>query len=884
MPLKSTSGLLLSALFLILSTSSSMAQGEPPFSYSCLRCRPADVLVDLSRRFRINIVFNEQILSDCPRISIQVRGESLPVLLKQIAACSGTAFRLVAGQVVFYKKTETKTLSGFVRDAETGEQLIGVVVRIATNPTHWTLTNEFGFFSLVTDVGDSLLLLNSLGYKTLLANISTNRLMNLAMRAATRLPEVVVVGQTPAFSGTEGGLGSPKEIPRDLLNHLPVPGGEPDVVRLSALLPGVKTGVDGLGGLHIRGGNADQNLFLMDDVPVYNPGHGLGLLSVFNSALVSSMHLWKGDFPARYSGRLSSVMDIRTRDGNLKTFHSSVSMGLFAANVTTEGPIIKGKSSFLLAGRFSYFQPWVRLLAQQGNLFNLSAGRANYRFFDGNAKFNYAISDRTKIYLSLYKGGDAFRNAYGKSYPTQRDTVTDLSAQTSDWGNEIAALRWNQVWRKNLFSNTTLRYSRYQYNSDFNFRSTQQGASGSIRVLADYAQLYQTRIRDYSGKTDFTWYAKNRYQVKFGGSLTNHRFQPGALSANLLQPAPLEGYLDSLKTVLVSNERIGALETEIYIDATIGLGLGWRADIGCNYTSFGSESTRSYSFQPRIKLTHTGAEGWKWWSGAYRNSQFLHQIGTFNISLPFELWVPSTANVLPEHSWLVSAGGGWSGRGWTVAAEWYYKHMNSVLYFIATNEALYTGGAEDASGWEDRIANGSGWGRVLELTLEKTAGRLTAALAYTWSVANRQFDEINSGKPFPFRYDRRHDFNIRLAQQLTPHISISGIWTYATGSPITLAAVKFTHETPESLVQRDVLVYTDVNGYRLPPYHRLDLSLNGNITTSSIKHTVQLGVFNTYNRANPFFLYVDTNSPIKGRAIQYTLLPILPSLRYGIQF
>jgi hypothetical protein len=232
----------------------------------------------------------------------------------------------------------------------------------------------------------------------------------------------------------------------------------------------------------------------------------------------------------------------------------------------------------------------VRLLAQQGNLFNLSAGRANYRFFDGNAKFNYAISDRTKIYLSLYKGGDAFRNAYGKSYPTQRDTVTDLSAQTSDWGNEIAALRWNQVWRKNLFSNTTLRYSRYQYNSDFNFRSTQQGASGSIRVLADYAQLYQTRIRDYSGKTDFTWYAKNRYQVKFGGSLTNHRFQPGALSANLLQPAPLEGYLDSLKTVLVSNERIGALETEIYIDATIGLGLGWRADIGCNYTSFGSES------------------------------------------------------------------------------------------------------------------------------------------------------------------------------------------------------------------------------------------------------------------------------------------------------
>jgi hypothetical protein len=372
--------------------------------------------------------------------------------------------------------------------------------------------------------------------------------------------------------------------------------------------------------------------------------------------------------------------------------------------------------------------------------------------------------------------------------------------------------------------------------------------------------------------------------LRWGGSFTDHNFQPGALSANLLQPGQTPGVIDSLVTVLVNNQLIAAKETEFYVDADFDITRYTRIETGLNAAFFASGGANYKSLQPRFRIQRSGPKGWNLWAGFYKNTQFLHQIGTFNISLPFELWVPSTRTVKPEQVWQISTGIGWQRNGWGIQLEGYYKRLGRVLSFISNNEALYTGGAEDASGWEDRIANGTGLSRGLEFSLEKNKGNTTGSFAYTLSKTDRLFEDINSGRTFPFRYDRRHDLKLTVQQRVNRWFNVTGIWTFSTGNPITLAGVKFRHESVEGQIERDVYAYTDVNGYRLPSYHRFDFALNAQFKKNRFAHQIQLGVYNTYNRANPFFIYVDAGSNIKGKAIQYTLLPVLPSFRYQLKF
>ena len=264
-------------------------------------------------------------------------------------------------------------------------------------------------------------------------------------------------------------------------------------------------------------------------------------------------------------------------------------------------------------------------------------------------------------------------------------------------------------------------------------------------------------------------------------------------------------------------------------------------------------------------------------------SQYLHQIGSFNVSLPFELWVPSTQKVQPEQVRQFSAGISWQKRGWSWQAEAYDKNLDRVFTFLSSNDALFSGGAEDASGWEDRIASGTGRSKGIELVLEKNTGTFTGSIAYTFSKTTRTFPELNSGREFLFRFDRPHDIKIILQQRLNNWLDASAIWTYATGNPITLTGVKYSHQSVEGEVEREVYVYTEVIGYRLPDYHRLDLALNAHFNKRKSRHSIQLGVYNAYNRSNPFYLSIDSSSEIRGKAIQYTLLPLLPVFRYEIK-
>jgi hypothetical protein len=873
-------------LFVLLGSISPLWAQNPlskTLDFDCAGCPPADALVALSRQTGVNIVFSDRIFYGCPALHLSLRQVSLREVLERTTKCARVSYKVADGQIFLFRKSTRHTLSGFVQDAETGERLIGASVR--TSDGLGAATNEFGFFSLQLEEGEYDLAVSYIGYQIerLSVPLDADRLLRVRLRPHSQLPEVVIPARAEPNAG-EHQDGSPKYLNLKDLRNLPMPGGEADLLRQTSLQPGVQTGVDGLGGLHVRGGNADQNLFLLDDVPVYSPSHALGLFSIFNPRTVSSARLWKGDFPARYGGRVASVLDVRTRDGNVRDYHAQASAGLFAASAAVEGPIVRDKASFLLGGRTTYFEPWVNFFSKRNNLLTFSGDRVQYRFFDLNAKLNYALNDRNRLYFSYYQGGDRFQNTFAQAYFSAGNFITDRYSLASEWGNNIAAFRWNHLLRPNLFTNTTLRYSRFFYQSTLGFNSDVQYSNGKKYTLANYGQVYQTLIRDWSGKTDFTFYVSDPLTLRWGVSYTVHDFQPGALSANFLQAGQTQATVDSLTSLLVNNERLAADEAEAYFDAEFEPFKNWHIEAGLNASVFQVKNVNYRQLQPRVRLRHAGKKGWSQWLGYHEMAQNLHQIGSFNVSLPFELWVPSTRKVPPEQVWQASAGVGWQGRDWGFQVEAYHKNFDRVLAFISANDALFTGGAQDASGWEDRIAAGTGQARGVECTLEKTLGNTSGSVVYTLLKATRQFGELNSGRPFPFRFDRRHDLKITLRQRLAPWLEADAVWAFATGNPITLASVKFEHQSVEGEVRREVYFYTEVNGYRLPNYHRLDLALNAHFGRGRWQHDLQLGVYNAYNRANPFYLFVDAGSSVRGKAIQYTLLPILPVFKYEIRF
>ena len=860
------------------------AQVPAAIDFECNACPPAEALVKLSLQTKVNIAFNDRFFSRCSPVTIQARGASLTALLDQISACAKVSYKIDGDQVIFFKKALKYTLSGYIQDVETGERLIGAGIRSVSDKGVGTVSNEFGFFSLKLDEGEHKIVVSFIGYRNENINLllTADRFATIKMRANSELPEVVI-SALPASESRLHDVETQNNLSLNSLNVLPMPGGEADLMRMAALQPGIQTGVDGVGGMHVRGGNADQNLILLDDVPVYNPSHALGLFSIFNPDLVSHARMWKGDFPARYGGRASSVVDIRTRDGDFRQYHANASAGLFASSLSVEGPLRRDRSAFLVAGRTTYFEPWIDFFSKRGNLITFSGDNAGYRFYDLNVKLNYVLSDRDRLYFSYYYGGDLFQNQFDQRYNDDTGLQTDRYTLNSNWGNNIAALRWNHVVSKNLFSNTTIRYSQFYYQSQLAFNSTFLYANGKTGTLADYGLLYQTFIRDWSGKTDFTYYPTDQATVRWGLSYTLHDFRPGAISVNFLQPGQSPTAIDSLANILDNNEQLGADEAEAYFDMEVRPSKNWRVEMGVNGSTFQIRNTGYRALLPRFRVQRSGPRGWTQWVGYHRNTQYLHQIGSFNISLPFELWVPSTPKVQPEQVWQLSLGIGKQHRKWGWQVEGYYKRLDRVLTFLTSNDALVTGGAEDASGWEDRIATGEGRSYGAELPLDQPFGSTTGSIAYTISKTDRRFPDINSGETFPFRYDRLHDLKISLHQRIASWLSADLVWAYATGNPITLAGVKYTHQSPGNDLKREVYVFTEVNGYRLPAYHRLDVAFNARFTSGRVRHGFQLGVYNAYNRYNPFYLYLDGRSGEKGKAIQYTLLPILPAFRYEIK-
>ncbi len=837
--------------------------------FACMDCSATEALAKLSQQENIAILFPGTLFDGTARLRISAQKYRLGQLLDQIAVNVPHEIVVSDGQVLLRsKKKPVKrfTLSGYLRDAETGERLIGATILDARR--QGVVSNEFGFYSMQLESGEHLLRISYIGYDVSeqKIQIGANQTRNFDLKTHNVLSEVTITAAAKASDSLRLQV-MPAPVPLQDLKSLPMPGGIPDVIRQVSLGTGVLTGADGLGGLNIRGGNADQNLILLDDVPVYNASHALGLVSIFNADMISTAKLWKGDQPARFGARSSAVLEVRTRDGDLYQHHQQANFSLYALGLLAEGPIKKGKCSYIVGVRFSSLLPIVRILSRRENLATGGKeGSAYYQFTDFNAKLNYVLSPKDRFYLSYYAGLDTFGST--RRVSNQFDTVYERSTLLikAVYGNQVAALRWNHLWGDRLFSNTTATYSLFNY---------ADGVQTDPSSLIQYAEGSQSRIQDIGLKTDFTFFVNRTFNLRMGISATQHFFQPGIFQAQ----AGLNA--DTILLRRPKTSAINAFEGNAYVQSDWQINDQIALETGLNSSLFIVSGKNYLRPDPRLRLLWKPTPPVQIFFSFSGLTQNLHQVGSFSGSLPFELWAPTTANNAPERVWQNSIGVELRQAGWILRVEAYDKVLLRLRAFRSVDQGISTTLFLENDNWQQRLILGKGRSRGLEIALSKTFGKTSFDLAYTLSRTLRQFDGANLGNPFPARYDRPHDLKVSLVHHLNRHWDASVVWVFGSGNPITLAGLQFNYTVPGQPAGPNIIAFEKINNYRLPAYHRLDLAVTANFERKRLKHSLQFGIFNVYNRQNPFFISFDPYLK-SGNASQLTLLPFLPSIRYAL--
>lgn len=650
--------------------------------------------------------------------------------------------------------------------------------------------------------------------------------------------------------------------------------GEADVMKTLQLLPGVQSGSEGSSGLYVRGGGPDQNLILLDGVPVYNADHLFGFFSVFNPDAISNVTLIKGGFPAPYGGRLSSVVDIRLKEGNLRKYTGEASIGTIASKFVFEGPIIKDKTSFIVSARRTYIDV---LAAPLIAAVNSAAGgssklRAGYYFYDANIKLNHSFSEKDRIFVSAYLGRD---KAYVKDKDEYLylDTINTSSNNTGlYWGNITTAFRWNHVFSKRLFANTTLMFSDYKFDTFMEY-----GEDRGTRTLASYKYDYFSGITDMGGKLEFNYYPTPRHDIRFGGNYLYHAFKPGVST-----------YKQTIETLNLSqtfgNNPIYANEYYAYLDDNISISGRLRADIGVHYSGFVLKNEWYDSWQPRLSLRYLASETFSIKAAFTTMEQYIHLLTNSTVGLPTDLWLPSTDSIHPQKSIQGAIGFAYNFRDkWDFTLEGFYKTMDNLIEYKEGASFFDIG-----QNWESKIESGRGWSYGVEFLARKNIGKLTGWIGYTLAWSWRQFDNLNFGEPFPYKYDRRHDISVVLLYKLNEHVDFGATWVYGTGNAITLGVARY--EDIGSIFEgmyyytSEVEHYNGRNSYRSPAYHRLDFSANFHKQNKIGERTWSVGLYNAYSRQNPFYLYFGYNNWGQRVLKQVSLFPIIPSVRYALKF
>ncbi|UYZ61524.1 TonB-dependent receptor [Hymenobacter weizhouensis] len=767
------------------------------------------------------------------------------------------------------------TISGYVRDAATGENLIGVAV-VSPSTGQGTATNTYGFYSLTLPAQDSVrLLVSYLGFEKerWAAPATRNLTRDFGLRpAGNQLADVQVIGTREEKIAQSTRMGT-VNIPIAQIKAVPALFGERDVLKVLQLLPGVQSGSEGTSGLYVRGGSPDQNLILLDGTPVYNAAHLFGFFSVFNADALNNVELIKGGFPARYGGRLSSVLDISMKEGNMQQFRGEGAIGLIASRLTLEGPIKKDTASFIFSARRTYIdllaQPLIRMaLAAEG-----TKGTFGYFFHDLNGKLNWKLSRRDRLYLSAYTG-------YDKFYARTRDENGAEYDQTKSglgWGNLTAALRWNRVLHDQLFMNTHLTFSRYQF--DVGVEQENRYADGNGETRTDKVALkYLSNIRDLSLKTDFDYTPLPDHYIRFGGQYILHSFRPGALQ--------VKNNSSDIGSRLNSASRTLASEASLYAEDDFRVSERLKVNGGVRLNAFLVNGQLYPSLEPRVAARFLLTEDWALKAAYARTTQYIHLLTNSGIGLPTDLWVPATPRVKPQRAQQLSLGAARTlrlgGQEYELSLESYYKPMRNLIEY--REGASFLGTTDN--NWQDKVTSGNGWAYGGELFVQKKTGRTTGWLGYTLAWSRRRFPDLNQGRIFPYKYDRRHNASLVVIHHFSPTFTLSGTWVYGTGNAVTLGQGRFNLGDYEVLED-----YGERNSYRMAAYHRLDLDLSKTKKKRWGEVVNSFSLYNAYSRRNPYYIYFrggrqDPNGNVtrKPSYRQVSLFPVLPSFSKAFRF
>ena len=794
------------------------------------------------------------------------------------------------------------TLNGYVTDAESGERLIGAAV-IDTISGHGVVTNAAGFYSLTLVAGDVALQVSYVGYHPSSVKnmrLSSDSLLHFSLRCSARLEEVTVVARQ-SISGPRSTQMSAVEVPVGQIKNIPALAGEVDVLKAIQLLPGVQSGSEGSAGIYVRGGGPDENLILLDGVPLYNVNHAMGMFSVFNADAVKNVTLYKGNFPSRFGSRLSSVIDVRQNDGNTDMWHGNISIGLISAKLSAEGPIFSSKqlydrykgdtchaaTTFQVSARRTYYDAFMAPIMaavtkadSDGEMMALGG----YYFYDVNGKISHTFSDNDRLTASFYMGDDVIYVNYNDALSSTNSSSDQQMRMRWGWGNLVAAVNWQHRFNSRIFSNTQVSFTRYRYNltEKMSAKNVSEGNTSTF----DQTMEFRSMLMDMSLRSDYEYLPSPQHTIRFGAEYDYHLFRPTVGSFFI---ASLGGEYNLSQDTTFSDGTLVGHEAALYVEddyrplSWLNINMGLRASL------YGIDGKVYPSVEPRVGLRLMLYKDLAFKASYSYMSQYIHLLSNSSVSLPTDLWVPVTANIPPMRSMQVAAGLSYDILGQVeLSVEGYYKKSLNLIEY--KEGASFFG---SATGWQEKVAIGDGWSYGVEVLVQRTHGPVTGWIGYTWNRSMRLFDkegmEINYGRPFHAKYDREHDLSITLQYQITKKTDICATFVYGTGNRGTLA----TQSYYDGRLNSQVDYVTERNNYIMPDYHRLDLAANFHIPHKKAgdpslskggwlkhaEHLVSLSVYNVYCHSNPYLILLDDN-----KLKQVSIFPIMPSLSYSFKF
>lgn len=856
----------------------------PTVTLSLRRVPLQDILTELEKQTGVFFSYESSLLKDLPNVSFSAKEESLTYCLKRLFAPLPLIYRMTGRYIILKQKPRQYTISGFVRDSASYESLLGASVHEVVSG-QGAVSNNYGFYSM-TLLGGSVTLRTSyvgFGVKEISFELQHDTLLDLSLKSTGRLSEVIVEALTPRAEVLNSLTGR-VDIPVKSITSMPALLGEPDLIKTLQQLPGVAQGMEGMSGMYVRGGNADENLYLIDGNPVYHVNHLGGFFSAFNADALKSATFYKGAFPAQYGGRASSVVDVRMRDGDRQEYHGNMSLGLISAKANLEGPIIKGRSSFNVSLRRS----WADLVAGATLAIidrkQLEKPILGFHFYDINAKVNHSFSERSRLYVNFYMGRDSYKGG---------TKLKDAGLQDLfhwSWGNLIGSANWNYVFSNKLFANFTAGYSRYRSR----IQQTENVYSINRGQYSHKESLFRSNMEDVSFRGDFDYRPHEKHRIRFGTDYLFHIFRPEQSSLDYW-------FKDSIATnktsTIYANELLRGHELSLYAEDEMSLTDHLSVTAGLRHTLFKVQGGTTYhSFQPRLSARYLLTPDFSVKASYSKMNQYVHQLSNSHINLPTDLWVPVTNRIPPIASHQFSAGLYYNlQKQYDFSMEGYYKNWNNLIEYKDESSVI-----SSFTKWDERVAVGKGRSYGMELMARKPVGKTTGWIAYTLSWTERRFPDgsINRGNWYPFKYDNRHKINIAASHRLSQRVELNASWTYASGNRMTLLTDLYMD--PDNQQNNGYPGHAGSGGisasssgmrnnYQLPAYHRLDLGVNfyrpqknGNLGIWSVS------LYNSYMKMNPFMVepksYITQDGKRHVVLEKTTLFALMPSVSYTYKF